>query len=480
MKGNGIRGGLRKYSIDTLKIKGENFKMNRKYLRGIIFLLFFSMAKIAYASEPIKILFYGNQLNLSTPAVIDNGTTLVPLRNVFEAFNADVKWDSNNKTITAEKEGKSIWLKINSKVALINGKEAKLYLAPKIIDGNTLVPLRFVSESFDSVVGWDSLTRTITIGNTNTKSVKSIGVIIFRDEKLEKVIRDKIHKPVGEILKSDVERLTELDIWKKGVTDLEGIQHLTKLEFLDLYDNEINDISQLSYLTNLKTLGISESKVSDISALSKLLNLERLVLSYNDLSDISILSKLTNLKYLYLDDNKINNINPLSKLTNLKKLGLANNKITSISPLKNLNNLVELKLDGNPIKDYSPTQNYYKNLEMKDFTLMGRHLTSIDVQYDMQNNLDEFFYLNGIAELDDYYNYGFNNDIEDEYFCVQIMPEGKTYADAWYIYFDRDRKNNLYEQLKKGKVAVKTNCIIPSDMYEKGQGNMALGVSASW
>ena len=51
----------------------------------------------------------------------------------------------------------------------------------------------------------------------------------------------------------------------------------------------------------------------------------------------------------------------------------------------------------------------------------GITLTAKDVQYDMQNNLDQNFAILGTGELDTYYNYGFA-DVESEYFSVDITP----------------------------------------------------------
>jgi hypothetical protein len=46
---------------------------------------------------------------------------------------------------------------------------------------------------------------------------------------------------------------------------------------------------------------------------------------------------------------------------------------------------------------------------MKDQSLI---LTAEDVQFDMVNNLDKYFGLDGYAELDDYYNYGFDDSLK--------------------------------------------------------------------
>ncbi|PWW02498.1 hypothetical protein DFQ01_109123 [Paenibacillus cellulosilyticus] len=100
-------------------------------------------------------------------------------------------------------------------------------------------------------------------------------------------------------------------------------------------------------------------------------------------------------------------------------------------------------------------------------------LTAKDVQFDMVNNLDKNFVLAGTAELDDYYNYGFDSDMEADYFCVRVTPEDGSYSDRWYLYFHRDSFNALFEKLKQGNVNVITTAVIPEFRFEKNQGLMA-------
>ena len=59
---------------------------------------------------------------------------------------------------------KKIELRINSKIAYINGDETTLEVPPFIIPpGRTVVPLRFIAESFDSKVDWEPLVKSIII-----------------------------------------------------------------------------------------------------------------------------------------------------------------------------------------------------------------------------------------------------------------------------------------------------------------------------
>jgi len=147
--------------------------------------------------------------------------------------------------------------------------------------------------------------------------------VAFKIDSLEKVIRDSIGKPEGSILKSDLEELTKLEAKKKGITELDGIEHCGNLQRLYLWDNQINsilDLTLLSNLNNLVELFLKDNRINDLSPLSNLTKLEGLGLGSNQIENIRPLSTLITLRNLYLSDNQIEDISPLIKLTNLQTL----------------------------------------------------------------------------------------------------------------------------------------------------------------
>lgn len=97
--------------------------------------------------------------------------------------------------------------------------------------------------------------------------------------------------------------------------------------------------------------------------------------------------------------------------------------------------------------------------------------TGDDIQYNMANYVDKEFVLAGKLELDDYYNYGYDDDIESTYFCCNLEQENG--GDRWYLYLHRDSCQDLFSQLKNGTVQAILACEISSYRYEKNQGNMA-------
>ena len=76
--------------------------------------------------------------------------------------------DAVDYTVIPEQIRESVVLKIGSSNAMVNGVSLKVdaqndEVMPQIIDSRTLVPARFISESFGGVVGWENETRTVSI-----------------------------------------------------------------------------------------------------------------------------------------------------------------------------------------------------------------------------------------------------------------------------------------------------------------------------
>jgi len=102
-------------------------------------------------------------VTVPAPYSMGEGTTMVPLRVITEAFGAEVDWNANEKKITITYENFSITMYINNKNAIINGSESAMSEAPVIKNGTTMVPLRFISEKFGAEVSYDETTKGITV-----------------------------------------------------------------------------------------------------------------------------------------------------------------------------------------------------------------------------------------------------------------------------------------------------------------------------
>lgn len=139
--------------------------MNKKYC--LILLLAFSilLAPSGTVQAAPNVVLNGSHLIFDTPPVIDNGRVLIPLRAIFEPLGAAVHWDSTSQTVTAVKGYQTFQLRIGAKTASNNGKSIDLDVPAKIVNGRTLVPVRFVSEALGCDVEWAAETQTVVISD---------------------------------------------------------------------------------------------------------------------------------------------------------------------------------------------------------------------------------------------------------------------------------------------------------------------------
>ena len=102
------------------------------------------------------------------PYIFDN-RTFVPVRFISEQLGASVDWNSDTGTVVITKDVESIKLVIGSTEVTKNGVAGWMDVAPVIIDGRTMVPLRFVSEQLDATVDWDVSNNSVLINTPKTK-----------------------------------------------------------------------------------------------------------------------------------------------------------------------------------------------------------------------------------------------------------------------------------------------------------------------
>lgn len=100
---------------------------------------------------------------LDVPAKLINGRTMVPIRFISESFGCKVNWDKQTKEITIIRHDMSFKLWLGKNYAMVGEKKQSLDSPPVIVEGRTLVPLRFISEPFGAKVNWDAKTKKITV-----------------------------------------------------------------------------------------------------------------------------------------------------------------------------------------------------------------------------------------------------------------------------------------------------------------------------
>ena len=90
----------------------------------------------------------------AVPTIV-NGRTLVPVRFVTESIGADVVWDADLKSATVTAEGKTMIFTLDKDEYISNGETKQLDRSPMIINNRMMLPLRALSEEIGRKVFWD-------------------------------------------------------------------------------------------------------------------------------------------------------------------------------------------------------------------------------------------------------------------------------------------------------------------------------------
>ena len=95
-----------------------------------------------------KMIVNSEAVALDVAPFIENGRTMMQF-NVLYVFGIDVEWVAETQSIVAEGEGLKVVMQLGSKVAVVNGEEVALDVAPYTVNGRTVVPVGFITGLLD-------------------------------------------------------------------------------------------------------------------------------------------------------------------------------------------------------------------------------------------------------------------------------------------------------------------------------------------
>ena len=102
----------------------------------------------------IRVFYNGSELEFDYRPQAINGRIMVPVSGIFKYLGINVNWDPDTKTVNAWNEETSISFVIGSNRAIVNGQERILDVPAMAINGKTMVPVRFLSDSMGYNIVW--------------------------------------------------------------------------------------------------------------------------------------------------------------------------------------------------------------------------------------------------------------------------------------------------------------------------------------
>ena len=140
-----------------------------KRLIGIVLLCtiaVLAISLVAFADSDIKIYVNGSEVLSETPARIESGTTLVPMRKVLASLGADVSWNEETRTAVALKDSVKLEIQPDTGTISKNGELLSPLVAPYISQGRIIIPVRIIAEAFGFNVEWDGTSSTVSINES--------------------------------------------------------------------------------------------------------------------------------------------------------------------------------------------------------------------------------------------------------------------------------------------------------------------------
>ena len=133
-----------------------------------------------YKVKEAGVLINEDSLKTDFSPYIKEGRTFVPIREITEKLGADVKWNGKDKSIKITLNGDVINMQIDNSKVTVNDKKIELdrTQAPQLAlyskprkETKTMVPLRFISETFGYNVDWNNDKVRAEISTEKTNSI---------------------------------------------------------------------------------------------------------------------------------------------------------------------------------------------------------------------------------------------------------------------------------------------------------------------
>lgn len=151
----------------------------------IILMLILIIGSVSYANEVennnVDIYYNDEEINFATEPIIRNDLLMVPMRQFFESFDANVNWINESRHVLAYKGNTFIKLQIDEPISYNNGKKITLKSPPIIEESRTMVPVEFVAKTFDMNLKWNEERTRLDIKNKYRDNIYSyLGQTFFK------------------------------------------------------------------------------------------------------------------------------------------------------------------------------------------------------------------------------------------------------------------------------------------------------------
>lgn len=145
--------------LGATTVYGEQVKMD----------LFYNGKHHAYAAKEVKIEIDGKAMvPKDMPAVIIDGRTMLPMRQIAQELGCEVNWNEAAKQIYVMRGSDIIVFTVESKTGYENGKEFTMDVPATIVNDRTMLPVRALADALHLNIKWDDPNRIVSIQSGDT------------------------------------------------------------------------------------------------------------------------------------------------------------------------------------------------------------------------------------------------------------------------------------------------------------------------
>lgn len=145
--------------LGATTVYGEQVKMD----------LFYNGKHHAYAAKEVKIEIDGKEMvPKDMPAVIIDGRTMLPMRQIAQELGCEVNWNEAAKQIYVMRGSDIIVFTVDSKTGYENGKEFTMDVPATIVNDRTMLPVRALADALHLNIKWNDPNRIVSIQSGDT------------------------------------------------------------------------------------------------------------------------------------------------------------------------------------------------------------------------------------------------------------------------------------------------------------------------
>jgi N-acetylmuramoyl-L-alanine amidase len=151
--------------------------MKLKFMYALLLLLIALMLPTIVSAAPqsstagVPLFFNGKELKPEIAPRIIKDVTMVPVRIIAEELGSKVEWNQAAQKVTITKDSMKIEMVIDQRSATVNGVKNNLDSAPLLIEGNTLLPVRFIAENMGIEVNWNDVKQAVYLTEKSAVAV---------------------------------------------------------------------------------------------------------------------------------------------------------------------------------------------------------------------------------------------------------------------------------------------------------------------